>query len=113
MYYRCGGELLVTDVKRRRSLFELMPEAGGQVDEGVEVEGSLLSGVSALCWWESSGCGDNSTTPIISPAGTTELDPELRQTISLENVHLKFNLEATSLLPLAIRYVIYNCTVGP
>lgn len=82
----------MTDMRRGESLFEAVPEARVLVDEGVELEGSLLSGVSALCWWEDSqGCGH------------TSVESQLCEAVTLDKVHLKFNMEALQLLPLAIR----------
>lgn len=85
-------------MRRGESLFEVMPEAQGLVDEGVVIEGSLLSGVSVLCWWEH---------PYL-PAHFTNhsLEPELQQASPLEQVHLIFNLEGVQLWPLAIRYFL-------
>lgn len=89
----CGGDLLVTDMRRGESLFEAVPGARVLVDEGVESEGSLLSGVSALCWWEDGqGCGHGAY-----------VESELCEAVTLDKVHLKFNKKALQLLPLAIR----------
>lgn len=81
----------MTDMRRGESLFELMPDSRAVVDEGVELEGSLLSGVSALCWWES------------EPHSATSAEPELCQTAVLEKVHLTFNTEALQLWRLAVK----------
>lgn len=80
-------------------------------------EGSQLSGVSAVCGWEDQlgrpgsafipghmTNGDDHVTPADqseSGLGATEL----LHTITLEKVHIKFNIEAANLLPLAIRYI--------
>lgn len=85
-------------MRRDESLFDLVPEARVLVDEGVEAEGSLLSGVSALCLWEDGLGAQPSTT---SP--NSLIEPELLQITKLEEVHLKFNIEALRLLPLALR----------
>lgn len=89
---RCGGELLVTDMRRGESLFEARPEARQLVDEGVAIEGSMLSGVSAVCGWEHNGL-----------IATPTLEQELVESVSLQTVHLQFNMEALQLWPLAIR----------
>jgi len=116
----------VTDVRRGESLFDLDLTAEvcpkpfppftslyhsslilqSCVDEGVRVDGSNLSGVSAVCTWEDKE--GHSASGGLMPAvhGMAESLPaavELLRTISLEQVHLKFNLEAARLLPLAIR----------
>ncbi|KAG8186106.1 hypothetical protein JTE90_003188 [Oedothorax gibbosus] len=46
-----GGSWLVTDMRRRESLFQLSPGARAQVDAGIAQDGSNLSGVSARCTW--------------------------------------------------------------
>ena len=90
-------------MRRGESLFDVMPAARASVDEGVEIEGSLLSGVSTPCWWEEDGHEKllESHMTMFSCSGL-----ELTQTISLNKVHLKFNLEAIRLWPLAIRFVL-------
>lgn len=85
------------------------------VEEGICKDGSHLSGVSAVCSWEDNlgrpgtafipghmTNGDDHVTP------ADQLEPgigaaELLHTVSLEKVHIKVNLEAANLLPLAIR----------
>lgn len=42
---------LVTDMRRGESLFQLDPNASLLVDEGIEADGSNLSGVTANCAW--------------------------------------------------------------
>lgn len=122
----CGGLWLVTDMRRGESLFQLDPNASHLVDEGIETNGSNLSGVTANCSWsenlENGACGGydscseseelakffgddrrsvgrNSLGLVNAGLETTEL----LQTKVLESVHLTFNLESGSLLPLAIR----------
>lgn len=93
----CGGELLVTDMRRGESLFEAVPNSRSLVDEGVAVEGSLLSGVSAQCgWWTQ---GRTETNTFEAPG----LPTELCEATALEKVNLKFDTEALQLWPLAIR----------
>lgn len=82
-------------MRRGESLFEAMPDSRALVDEGVVREGSLLSGVSAQCGWEGEQANE---TP------SRQQEAELCQTIPLNRVHLKFNMEALQLLPLTIRY---------
>lgn len=80
-------------MRRGQSLFELLPDCRLLVEEGVELEGSLLSGVSALCGWQ-----DNHSAAVST-------DPELCPANPLEEVHLTFNMEAVQLWPLAIKLV--------
>lgn len=98
--YRFGGDLLVTDMRRGQSLFEVLPDSRLSVEQGVESEGSLLSGVSALCGWQ-----DNHGNP---HSANISMDPELCPISSLEEVHLMFNMEAVQLWPLAIKLVIIS-----
>lgn len=73
-----------------------MPDSRALVDEGVEREGSQLSGVSAQCRWE----GESAQ---LSTAHAIQQEAELCQTVPLDKVHLKFNIEALQLWPLGIR----------
>lgn len=166
-----GGEWLITDMRRGETIFELDPSVQEAVDQGVELEGSNLSGVSAKCSWqekkpaqiqkkndeEESDAEANlpqismldseqikatlkkgllntkTVLPQIRPNSSNRyygmsaaadqsegsrkdscdnnmnnevaaLEPaELLQTKFLESVHLQFNLEAGSILPLALR----------
>ncbi|KAK3698679.1 hypothetical protein RRG08_046181 [Elysia crispata] len=167
-----GGPWLVTDMRRGETIFELDPHLKERVDQGIEQEGSNLSGVSAWCLWDEPGDNDNQSSEgedddkenkkerdeeeyrertserrgskepgrraisdyeseqikatlkkglsnthlnvneesqaqsrkesfdsTVSSDGPTELI----RTRTLDTVHLKFNLEAGSLLPLALR----------
>ena len=82
------------------------------VQEGVSKEGSNLSGVSATCAWEDAdgrpGTGlvntdlDTLGNGLLQPPqGTAEI--ELMSIRPLEYVHIKLNLEAANVLPLAIQ----------
>lgn len=115
-----GGEWLVTDMRRGMSLFELEPNAAQLVKEGIEKDGSNLSGVTSYCYWRESRekmsdkLDDVQTSPIHSPEVFShgecvpwlaeELQsPELLQSRTIEKVDLIFNHESGSLLSLAIR----------
>ncbi|KAJ8317173.1 hypothetical protein KUTeg_005077 [Tegillarca granosa] len=130
-----GGPWLITDMRRGENVFDIEPRLQEQVDQGIETEGSNLSGVNSKCSWEEPGdLGDDfyneddkenilnvdrrgsqdESLPEISDFAITEISHgnshlivrgpnELLRTRSLEAVHLKFNLEAGSLLPLALR----------
>lgn len=77
------------------------------------MDGSDLSGVSAVCSWEDKegrpesalSLGGVANTPTTN-GSVTEL--ELTNTTALDSVHVKFNMEAALLLPLAIRYDPYS-----
>jgi len=47
----CGGEYLVTDMKRELSVFQIDSSLGGEVTAGIDKDGSNLSGVTAECSW--------------------------------------------------------------
>ena len=80
-------------------------------------DGSHLSGVSAVCSWEDQlGRPGSAFIPghmtngddHVAPVDQSEcgLDAaELLHTVMLDKVHLKFNVEAANLLPMAIRFV--------
>ena len=57
-YYRAGGPWLITDMRRGESLFEHGPSLQEKVDQGIETEGSNLSGVNSKCSWEEPGEND-------------------------------------------------------
>lgn len=46
-----GGQWLVTDVKRSKSIFQMNTNFRELVEIGIDQDGSNLSGVSAKCWW--------------------------------------------------------------
>lgn len=120
-----GGPWHVTDMRRGESIFELDMNAHEEVERGFELEGSNLSGVSARCSWMEqdpskivSQFKDFSDEHIdefrmkspLQQGGNLFLgnrcvtdSAELISIKKLEGVHLVFNLEAGSLLPLAIR----------
>ncbi|XP_057667746.1 suppressor of fused homolog [Diorhabda carinulata] len=111
-----GGPWHITDMRRGESIFEIDLNAHEEVKRGFELDGSNLSGVSARCSWMEQ---DPSKLDIQLQDSHGELNDELRLKSSLqghlgesaelihikklEGVHLVFNLEAGSLLPLAIR----------
>ncbi|VEN57444.1 unnamed protein product [Callosobruchus maculatus] len=82
--HQARGPWYVTDMKRN-SIFDVVPTAYKEVEDGFARDGSNLSGVSARCMRGPYECA------------------ELLYVRNLEGVHLIFNLEAGSLLPLAIR----------
>ncbi|XP_023012731.2 suppressor of fused [Leptinotarsa decemlineata] len=118
-----GGPWHITDMRRGESIFELDLNAHDEVETGFEREGSNLSGVSARCSWveqdptkvdishlKDHGDDQNDEFRLKSPVqqalqGSRNFleSAELMHLKKLEGVHLVFNLEAGSLLPLAIR----------
>lgn len=108
-----GGGWHITDMRRGESVFELDPYAREEVERGFELEGSNLSGVSGRCSWSEQeyfngkDCKDvglRLDSAFHSTFSGISLDsPELLRVRKLDGVHLIFNLEAGSLLPLAIR----------
>ncbi|CAG9859286.1 unnamed protein product [Phyllotreta striolata] len=114
-----GGLWHITDMRRGESIFELDVNAHEEVERGFELEGSNLSGVSARCSWSEQ---DSATivaqlkemnddhmaefrfkSPLQQSNRCLTDSAELIHVKKLEAVHLVFNLEAGSLLPLAIR----------
>lgn len=78
------------------------------IDEGVRRDGSNLSGVSAVCAWEDGqGRPGSALAPPVVNGHVTVTDQseaaELVGMATLEGVHMKFNLEAAQLIPLALR----------
>ncbi len=51
IFYRTGGSLLVTDMARRESVFDIVPNAKQMIREKIEKEGSQLGRVLARCAW--------------------------------------------------------------
>lgn len=51
LFLRTGGSLLVTDMTRRESIFDVLPNAKKLIREKVEKEGSQLGRVLARCSW--------------------------------------------------------------
>ncbi|XP_028132319.1 suppressor of fused homolog [Diabrotica virgifera virgifera] len=113
-----GGTWHITDMRRGESIFELDMNAHEEVERGFELEGSNLSGVSARCSWNEQDSSKLDIGHLKDP--NDELNDDLRMNSvlqgrfvgesaelvnvkKLEGVHLVFNLEAGSLLPLAIR----------
>ncbi|XP_034041061.1 suppressor of fused homolog isoform X2 [Thalassophryne amazonica] len=47
-----GGPWLITDMRRGETIFDIDPHLQERVDQGIETEGSNLSGVSAKCVWD-------------------------------------------------------------
>lgn len=96
-----GGTLLVSDMSRDRSVFDLSPEARHQVNCGVDVEGSALSGVSAHLAWTPAASGVRAGNCHISDRSITH--SHTQSVCCLAAVDIWLNLEAARTLPLALR----------
>ncbi|XP_012283229.1 suppressor of fused homolog [Orussus abietinus] len=118
------GPWLVTDTRRIHSVMEEDPSVAEKIQCGIEREGSNLSGVSAKCWWvqmttdkstekyrekkNDSDDEDGDVKPLIKTERLSPCEQETSFTDengvrTLPGLHLTFNLEAGSLLPLAIK----------
>lgn len=118
------GPWLVTDMRRNHSVMEDDPSIAEKIQSGIEREGSNLSGVSAKCWWvqmasdrsteryrerrDESDDEEEDIKPIIKSERLSpcEQDSNFSDETCLKvlpGLHLTFNLEAGSLLPLAIK----------
>ncbi|XP_029161034.1 suppressor of fused homolog [Nylanderia fulva] len=122
------GPWLLTNMRRMRSAMEDDPSIAEKIQCGIERDGSNTSGVSAKCWWvqitndksaeryrerRNDSDDDDDEEEDVKPIVKTErLSPCEQQdaNVSDENcikvlsgLHLTFNLEAGSLLPLAIK----------
>ncbi|KAI0213228.1 Suppressor of fused-like [Lamellibrachia satsuma] len=83
-----GGSLLVTDMSRQKSMFNLHPDLVKTVVESLEKEGCNLGNITASCGWS-------------DPSGSSISDSDEER--ELKKVHLTFDLEAAELLPLVVK----------
>ncbi|XP_077263958.1 suppressor of fused [Temnothorax americanus] len=118
------GPWLVTDMRRMHSAMEDDPSIAEKIQCGIERDGSNTSGVSAKCWWvqitndrsaeryrekRDDSDDDEDVKPIVkterlSPCEQQDANVSDENSIrALSGLHLTFNLEAGSLLPLAIK----------
>ena len=51
LLFRSGGPWLVTNMRRGESIYDLDPAVAEEIENGIENEGSNLSGVSAKLSW--------------------------------------------------------------
>lgn len=58
---KTGGSLLVTDMARRESIFDLIPNAKKMIQEKIDKEGSQLGRVLARCAWTAESSQTNDT----------------------------------------------------
>ena len=90
----------------------VLPLSQSIIDQGVSEDGSNLSGVSAVCSWEDKLGRPGSALPLPSGAIMNGHMPAIDQSESVElvgmttlkEIHMKFNLEAAHLIPLALRW---------
>ncbi|EFN84061.1 Suppressor of fused-like protein [Harpegnathos saltator] len=118
------GPWLITDMRRMHSIMENDPSIAEKIQRGIEKDGSNLSGVSAKCWWvqitgdknveryrerrddsDDDDEGEEDVKPMVKTERLSpcEQDADEGSIKVLSGLHLTFNLEAGSLLPLAIR----------
>lgn len=55
--HSAGGPWMVTDMRRGESIYELEPSVAEEVENGIENEGSNLSGVSSRIAWAEAELG--------------------------------------------------------
>ncbi|XP_050728038.1 suppressor of fused homolog isoform X2 [Eriocheir sinensis] len=90
-----GGPWLVTDMRRGESIYELEPSVAEEVENGIENEGSNLSGVSSRIIWAETELG-STMTPLsaYSPKTQTEQESELLPRIThVESEQIKTTLQ--------------------
>lgn len=83
-----GGPWLITDMRRGETIFELDPTVQEAVDQGVETDGSNLSGVSAKCSWQEKKPNLNQKNEEES-----DIDANLPQISVLESEQIKATLK--------------------
>ena len=104
---RTGGPLLVTDMRRQDSIFDIDTSARERVKKGIDRDGSNLTVVSCMCSWEepdlppTEGWDQLQHQPckVQDHAVATDLAPVQLMSGS----HVIMNQEAGSLLGLALR----------
>lgn len=51
-YYSTGGSWLITNMRRRETMFDVDPSVHDEIDDGIKTDGSNLCGISANCSWK-------------------------------------------------------------
>ncbi|KAL7299854.1 hypothetical protein TKK_0007186 [Trichogramma kaykai] len=118
------GPWLITNPRRVKSIMEEDSTVAEKIRMGIEREGSDLCAVTAKCWWErmhkdvdkekyrdtlKQDSDDEDESNLRSVSQMSAEDPELQSEsenvpiVKLDGVHLTFNREAGSILPLAIK----------
>ncbi|XP_045104050.1 suppressor of fused homolog isoform X1 [Portunus trituberculatus] len=90
-----GGLWLVTDMRRGESIYELEPSVAEEVENGIESEGSNLSGVSSrIVWTETEMGGILAPLSVHSLKAQTELESESMPHIThVESEQIKTTLQ--------------------
>ncbi|CAF2917724.1 unnamed protein product [Rotaria sp. Silwood2] len=83
---KTGGSLLVTDMTRQESVFDIIPNAKQMIREKIEKEGSQLGRVLARCSWNADSVSMN--------------DTNFR---SISSIDLKFDLDAAKIFVKILR----------
>ncbi|OQV17904.1 Suppressor of fused-like protein [Hypsibius exemplaris] len=106
------GPMWITDIRRDRSIFELDSHLALSVQDGINRDGSDLSGVSCSCRWTEIRRHKHSRSGrSLSLSDTNQIRAALQNGLAdndpshikfLDSVHLSFNQEAGSLLGLAL-----------
>ncbi|XP_045213854.2 suppressor of fused homolog [Mercenaria mercenaria] len=86
------GPYFITDIGRKQSIFEADASQIEKVNEGINVDGSNLGHVTAVCKWV------DVNSRMFDVKNDEDMEPEC-----LEGVHLMFDSEAADLLPTVIR----------
>lgn len=98
-----GGDLLITDLRRRSTVFELDLKARDTLDRGVATEGSTLIGVPArLSWTEWRNLAPNEWQTIPTDCRITK-NPDPNSVIPYKGVEISLNFEAALMLPLMLQ----------
>ena len=109
-------------MKRQESLFEVDASAQDRIREGVAKEGSNWTGVSGMCAWEDPDDlagywqkereqnNEEVPPPMTHQPNVPLLEGQVQSLLrerTFEEMHIKFNMESGSVLPLALRLVAY------
>ncbi|KAG7159799.1 Suppressor of fused-like [Homarus americanus] len=89
-----GGPWMVTDMRRGESIYELEPSVAEEVENGIENEGSNLSGVSARIAWAEAELGSMVPSSPQIPRTDLEQEPEASPRIThVESEQIKSTLQ--------------------
>ncbi|XP_071542344.1 suppressor of fused homolog isoform X2 [Panulirus ornatus] len=89
-----GGPWMLTDMRRGESIYELEPSVAEEVENGIESEGSNLSGVSARIAWAEAELGNMDPSSLLSPRIDTDRESESSPRIThVESEQIKSTLQ--------------------
>ena len=94
---RLGNDYLLTDLSRKKSIFDLDVDLRQKVLQTLNSEGSKLSFVKSNCFWRIENLN--------SQASTSSKTTEANQLRPVKRVGLYFDLQAAKLMPLVLRYL--------